>query len=204
MEDFRCMEGYVEMMVTESKLLKHANEVYTIGAYMLFEEQFMKFLEDYQGLVVCDKGEHVYEAIPDKYILKRWTKDIDLSLGSNSVGDVGKVRKRILLVIMLGGEKYNEVGSSNIKDLIGRRAKGERNIRKKSIVEIKCNQARAERKNALTHASRIKIVVQLSMNNEVLGRDLNFASSECQISLGTSNYGNVEPLNSLQQFINFM
>ncbi|KAI5650376.1 hypothetical protein M9H77_36381 [Catharanthus roseus] len=33
MEDFHCKEGLVEIMVTESKLLKHANKVYTIGAY---------------------------------------------------------------------------------------------------------------------------------------------------------------------------
>ncbi|KAI5650675.1 hypothetical protein M9H77_36680 [Catharanthus roseus] len=59
MEDFRCKERYVEMIVTKSKLLKHANEV-----------------------------------ILDKYILNRWTKDIDLSLGSSSIGDVGKVSKK--------------------------------------------------------------------------------------------------------------
>ncbi|KAI5683310.1 hypothetical protein M9H77_04538 [Catharanthus roseus] len=55
MEDFHCTEGYVEMMVIESKLFKHANEVYTIGAYRLFEEQFMKFLEYCRGLVVCNE-----------------------------------------------------------------------------------------------------------------------------------------------------
>ncbi|KAI5653820.1 hypothetical protein M9H77_31007 [Catharanthus roseus] len=119
MEDFRCKEEYVEMTVTESKLLKHANEVYTIGQYKIFEEKFMKFSENGQGLV----------ATPNKYILKRWTKDIDLSLCSSSVGDVGKVSKKDIA--------ENEVDSSNIKDLIGRSAKGERNIRKKSIVEIK-------------------------------------------------------------------
>ncbi|KAI5654586.1 hypothetical protein M9H77_31773 [Catharanthus roseus] len=76
----------------------------------------MKFSKYYQGLVVCNEGEHVYEmfnevgflcshylrifnilyvqAIPDKYILKRWTKYIDLSLGSSSVSDVGKVSKK--------------------------------------------------------------------------------------------------------------
>ncbi|KAI5662185.1 hypothetical protein M9H77_21508 [Catharanthus roseus] len=140
MEHFHCQEGFVEMMMTESKLLNHANEVYTLGAYRLFEEQFMKFPEYCQELMVCNEGEHVYEvwrpdiiafrytvfysvstlnisytykmfnkvgilcphclrifnifcvqAIPDKYILKRWTKDIDLSLGSSSVGDIGKV-----------------------------------------------------------------------------------------------------------------
>ncbi|KAI5661212.1 hypothetical protein M9H77_20535 [Catharanthus roseus] len=142
MEAFRCKEGFVEMIVTESKLLKHANEVYTIGAYRFFEEQFMKFSEYCQELVVCNEGEHVYEVlhpditsfrhtvvynestlnisctckmfnevgilcshclcifniicvqvIPNKYILKRWTKDVDLSLGSSSFGDLWKVSK---------------------------------------------------------------------------------------------------------------
>ncbi|KAI5647969.1 hypothetical protein M9H77_33974 [Catharanthus roseus] len=217
MDKFGCHnDRYAEKMVTESKLLKHANEVYTIGAYWLFEEQFMKLSEYCQGLV----------AIPDKYILKRWTKDIDLSLGSSNVGDLGKVSKKniggysawrreilrkfsnLIFASELNinaleyveegfrmmkdksasevGPYYvdnleNEVGSSNSKDLVGRHAKGERNIRKKSIVEKKCNQARAKRKRVLTHASRIKTVVQLSMNNEVFG-------SECKISLGTSNY----------------
>ncbi|KAI5674000.1 hypothetical protein M9H77_14364 [Catharanthus roseus] len=189
------------------------------------------------------------QTILNKYILKRWTKDIDLSLGSSSVGDVEKVRKKDIAgysawrremlrkfldlisasKLNINAREYleeefrmmkdkitskvgsyyidnleNKVGSSNIKDPVGRRAKGERNIRKKSIVEIKCNQARGKRKNALTHASRIKTIIQLSMDNEVLGRDLNFTSSKCEISFETSNYGNVEPLNSLQQFINFI
>ncbi|KAI5676270.1 hypothetical protein M9H77_07220 [Catharanthus roseus] len=204
MEDSCCKEGYVEMMVTESKLLKHANE-----------------------------------AILDKYILKRWKKDIDLSLGSSRVGDVGKVNKKDIAGYIFRfdfaneldinarecveegfrmmndniasevGPYYvdnleNEVGSSNIKDPVGRCVKGEHNIRKKSIVEIKCNQAKGKRKRALTHASRIKTTVHLCMNNEVLGRSVNFTSSECKISLGTSNYSNVEPLDGLQQFINFM
>ncbi|KAI5680828.1 hypothetical protein M9H77_02055 [Catharanthus roseus] len=174
MEDFRCKEGYV-MMVTESKLLKHANEVNIIGAYMLFEAQFMKFLEYCQELVLCNEGEHVYE-----------TKDIDLSLGSSDVGDVGKVSKKDItdynawrreielninawecieewfrmmkdkiaseVGLYYVDNSENEVGSSNIKDPVGRHAKGERNIRKKSIVEIKCNQIRGKRKIALMHA----------------------------------------------------
>ncbi|KAI5681898.1 hypothetical protein M9H77_03126 [Catharanthus roseus] len=223
MEDFCYKEGYIEMIVTKLKLLKHANEVYTIGAYKIFEEQFMKFPEYYQGLVVCNEREHMYEDIPDKYILKRWTKDIDFSLGSSNIGDVGKVRKKDISVKLninasesieegfrmikdnISSEvgpycvdnSDNEVGSSNIKDPVRRRAKGECNIRKKSIVEIKYNQARGKRKSALTHTSRIKTAIQLSMKNEVLGRNLNFTSSECEISLGTSNNGNVE-------FINFI
>ncbi|KAI5673043.1 hypothetical protein M9H77_13407 [Catharanthus roseus] len=140
---FCCKEGFVEMMVTESKLLKHANEVYIIGEYRLFEEHFMRFPDYCQELVVCNEGEYVYEvwclnitafrhtvvynestlctckmfnevgilcsyclcifnilcvqAIPHKYILKRWTKDIDLSLGSSNVSDVRKVSKNNIL-----------------------------------------------------------------------------------------------------------
>ncbi|KAI5678705.1 hypothetical protein M9H77_09655 [Catharanthus roseus] len=111
MEDFRCKERYVEMMVSESKLLKHANKVYTIGAYRLFEKYCMKFPEYYQGLL----------AISDKYIFKRWTKHIDFSLSNSSVGDVGKISKKNIA----------KVGFSNIKNLVGRYAKGEHNIRKK-------------------------------------------------------------------------
>ncbi|KAI5673042.1 hypothetical protein M9H77_13406 [Catharanthus roseus] len=95
-------------------------------------------------------------------------------------------------------DSENEVGSSKIKDPVGRCAKAEHNIRKKSIIEIKYNQANGKRKSALTHVSRIKTVVQLSINNEVLVRDLNFTSSECDISLGASS------CDGLQQFINFM
>ncbi|KAI5681872.1 hypothetical protein M9H77_03100 [Catharanthus roseus] len=149
------------------------------------------------GLVVCNEGEHVHEAIPDKHILKRWTKDIDLSLGSRSIGDVWKVsekdiagysasrremlRKFLDLIsaselninarecieegfrmmkdkIASEGGPYhvdnldNEVGSSNIKDPVGRCAQGECNKRKKSIVEIKCNQASSKRKRYVMHA----------------------------------------------------
>ncbi|KAI5671364.1 hypothetical protein M9H77_11728 [Catharanthus roseus] len=161
---FPYKEGCVEKMVTESTLLKYANEVYAIRAYRLFEEQFMKFSEYYQGLV-------------------RWTKDIDLSLDSSGVGDVRKVsnkdiagysawRREMLRKfsdLIFASElninaqeyiekgfrmtkdkisskvgPYYEVSSSNINDLVGRRTKGERNIRKKNIIEIKCNQARGK------------------------------------------------------------
>ncbi|KAI5676248.1 hypothetical protein M9H77_07198 [Catharanthus roseus] len=88
----------------------------------------------------------------------------------------------------------NKGGSSNTKDLFGRRAKGECNVRKKSIVEIMCNQEKGKRKSALMHASRIKMTVQLSMNNEALWRLVNAPSSECQISLGIFNSNDVEPL----------
>ncbi|KAI5653270.1 hypothetical protein M9H77_30457 [Catharanthus roseus] len=71
----------------------------------LFEEQFMKFPKYYQELVMFNEVGILYfhclrifnilyvQAIPDKYILKRWTNDIDLILGSSSVGDLGKVSK---------------------------------------------------------------------------------------------------------------
>ncbi|KAI5667494.1 hypothetical protein M9H77_17347 [Catharanthus roseus] len=64
-------------------------------------------------------------------------------------------------------------GSSYIKNSVGRRAKSERNIRKKSVVERKYNKVKRKRKSALTYASRIKMAIQLYMNNEVLGRVVN-------------------------------
>lgn len=61
MEDFPCNQGHVEMALPNSKLLQHANGIYTIEAYLLFEEQFMKFPEYCQGLVLSNDGQHVYE-----------------------------------------------------------------------------------------------------------------------------------------------
>lgn len=60
-EDFHYNQGCVEIVLPDSKLLQHANGVYNIGAYMLFERQFMRFLEYSQGLVVSNNGKHVYE-----------------------------------------------------------------------------------------------------------------------------------------------
>ncbi|KAI5683294.1 hypothetical protein M9H77_04522 [Catharanthus roseus] len=60
----------------------------------------------------------------------------------------------------------NEVGYSNIKDPVGRRAKGECNIRKKSIVKINCNQARGEGAHCVCVSSanpRSKLVIVLSL-----------------------------------------
>ncbi|KAI5648243.1 hypothetical protein M9H77_34248 [Catharanthus roseus] len=127
------------------------------------------------------------KAISDKYILKRWTKDIDLRAVSVFVmqGKREMLRKFSDLIsaskLNINARQYveegfrmmkdkiiaevgiyyvdnseNESGSSNTKYLVGRRAIGEHSIRKKNIVEIKCNQARGKRKSALTHASMIK------------------------------------------------
>ncbi|KAI5676141.1 hypothetical protein M9H77_07091 [Catharanthus roseus] len=162
-----------------------------------------------EARILCSDGLRIFnilyvQAILDKYILKRWTKDIDLSLGSSSVGDLGKVSKKDIVgysawrremlrqfsdlisgsELNINSREYveegfrmmkdkiasevgpyyvnnseNEVGPSNIKEPIGRRAKGECNIRKKSVVEKKCNQARGARKSALMYASRIKTTV---------------------------------------------
>ncbi|KAI5650456.1 hypothetical protein M9H77_36461 [Catharanthus roseus] len=101
-------------------------------------------------------------------------------------------------------KKENESGSSNIKDLVGMCAKRERDVRKKRIVKIKCNQAKGKRKSALKHASRIKIVVQLSITNEALGRIVNALSSGFELSLRISNFSDVETSSTLQTFINFM
>ncbi|KAI5674097.1 hypothetical protein M9H77_14461 [Catharanthus roseus] len=87
-----------------------------------------------------------------------------------------------------------EGGSSNVKDPVGRQ----------EIVEIKYNQEKGKRKGALTHASKIKTTVQLSMNNEVLGRIINVPGSEFELNLGISNCSDVKPSSNSQTFINFM
>ncbi|KAI5649568.1 hypothetical protein M9H77_35573 [Catharanthus roseus] len=179
--------GHIEMKVLELKLPQHANRVYTIGAYKLFENQFLKFLEYCQRLVntlnisctckmfievcvicsYCSRAFnfHCVQAILDKYIPKSQTKDIALSPHSSGVGDAEKVNK-----MEIAGSK-NEGRSSNIKDPVGRCTKGEYNVRKRSM-EINRNQTKSKRKSALTHTSRIKTVVQLSMNDEALGKKL--------------------------------
>ncbi|KAI5681823.1 hypothetical protein M9H77_03051 [Catharanthus roseus] len=163
------------------------------------------------------------QIIPDKYILERWTKNIALSWGSSGVGDSEKVNNKgnagssVWRMEMLrtfsylisaselnvNARKWNE-RSSIIKDLIGNRVKGEGNVRKKSIVEIRCNQVKEKRKNALMCASRNKMAVQLSMNNEALGKVVNAPSSECQFSSDISSYSNVEQSSTLQPLINFL
>ncbi|KAI5656934.1 hypothetical protein M9H77_25727 [Catharanthus roseus] len=102
------------------------------------------------------------ESILDKYILKRWTKYVDVSGSSSGIGDA---------------RKENEGRSSGIKDPIGRRAKGVHKVRKEGIAEIKYNQARGKRKSTLMRASRVKTNVQLSMTNEDLGKDFEYSNN---------------------------
>ncbi|XP_019157956.1 PREDICTED: protein FAR-RED IMPAIRED RESPONSE 1-like [Ipomoea nil] len=84
-ENFRCAQGVPAMMMEHVKLLSHAREVYTIEIYFLFEEQFMKGSACHQEMVVNDGHQQKYHvwrpdidiiSIPDKYILKRWTKKV--------------------------------------------------------------------------------------------------------------------------------
>ncbi|KAI5661842.1 hypothetical protein M9H77_21165 [Catharanthus roseus] len=164
---------------------------------------------------------HGVQTILDKYILKRW-KNISLSWGSIGVGDAEKVNNkgntsssawRIEMFkfsnliyaskLNVNAQEWSE-GSSIIYDPIGSCAKGERNVRKKSIVEIRCNQVQGKRNNALMCASRNKTAVQLSMNNEALGKVVNASISVCQFSLGISSYSNVEQSSTLQPLINIL
>ncbi|KAI5654658.1 hypothetical protein M9H77_31845 [Catharanthus roseus] len=256
------------MVLRDSKLLQHASRIYTIGAYMLFERQFIRFPEFRQELVVSNHGEHLYEiwrldisafkhlvvynehtfsilctckmfsevsilcshclrvlnkhcvqAIIDKYILERWTKNIGLSWESTGVGDAETVnkgnaassvwrmemlRKIVAEVGLYHVDNLENEGLSIIKDSIGSRAKGELNVRERSIVEIRCNQVKGKRKNALIFASRNNTVVQLSINNAALGKDVNAPSSECLFSLGISSYSDVEPSSTLQPLLTFL
>ncbi|KAI5663131.1 hypothetical protein M9H77_22454 [Catharanthus roseus] len=131
---------------------------------------------------------HCIQTISDKYILERWTKNIDLSWGNNKGNVVSSVWRMEMLMkfsnlvstskLNMNAQEWNK-GLSIIKDPIGSHAKGKRNIRKKSIVEIRCNQVKGKKKNSLMCASRNKTAIQLSMNNEALGKVMNAPSSEC-------------------------
>ncbi|KAI5657585.1 hypothetical protein M9H77_26378 [Catharanthus roseus] len=70
-----------------SQMSKHANGGYTIGVYKRFENQFMKFPEYCQGLVVSGNGEHIYEV---------WHPNITVLdiQGSRGVSDAKKVNKK--------------------------------------------------------------------------------------------------------------
>ncbi|KAI5676360.1 hypothetical protein M9H77_07310 [Catharanthus roseus] len=158
MENFHCKEVFSETMVTESKLLKHANEVYTIGACRLFEKQFMKFPNYCQELVgssnfgdvgKVSKNDIVNYSAWRREMLRRFSDLIstsELNINARECIEEGFRMLKDKIAYEVGhyyvDDLDNEVGSSKIKDPVGRHAKGERNIRKKSIVEIKCNQAR--------------------------------------------------------------
>ncbi|XP_019167279.1 PREDICTED: protein FAR-RED IMPAIRED RESPONSE 1-like [Ipomoea nil] len=93
-EDFRCAQGVPAMLIDNVKLLSHAREVYTIEIYFLFEEQLMKGSACHQEVVFNDGCKLFSEmgilcchcirildincvaSIPDKYIMKRWTKKV--------------------------------------------------------------------------------------------------------------------------------
>ncbi|KAI5649155.1 hypothetical protein M9H77_35160 [Catharanthus roseus] len=87
----------------------------------------------------------------------------------------------------------NEGRSSDIKDRVGRRAKRVRN----------CNKAKGKMKSNLMCVSMIKTVVQLSMTNEDLGKNLNAPSSDSQLSLEIYNSGNAEPSSNSKTFSRF-
>ncbi|KAI5648785.1 hypothetical protein M9H77_34790 [Catharanthus roseus] len=169
MEYFYCKEGYVEMIVTKSKLLKNANEVYTIGAYRLFKEQFMKFPEYCQGLV--KEGYYWLWCLEERKMLRKFSNLIstsELNINDWECVEEGFRMMKDKIASEVGpyyvNNSDNEVVSSNIKDPVRSCTKGECNIRKKNIVEIKCNQARGKRKSALTHASRIKAAFMCMTN----------------------------------------
>ncbi|KAI5653543.1 hypothetical protein M9H77_30730 [Catharanthus roseus] len=136
LEDFRCKEGYVEMMVTESKFLKHVNEVglayamrastssvgnvrkvskNNIAGYSAWRR---KMLRKFSNLISANKL-----SVEERFRM----------MNDNITFEVG---------LYYVDSSNNEVDSSIIKDPVRRRAKGERNIRKKSILDIKYNQAR--------------------------------------------------------------
>ncbi|KAI5661784.1 hypothetical protein M9H77_21107 [Catharanthus roseus] len=148
MKDFCCKEGYVKMIVTESKVQKHANEVYTIGVYKLFEEYL-------GGTSIGDVEKVSKKDIAGcsawrRYMFKKLSNLIsasELNLHARECVEKGFRMMKDKIASKVGpyyiDNSNNEIGSSIIKDPVRRRAKGERNIKKKSFVDIMCSQARA-------------------------------------------------------------
>ncbi|XP_031105255.1 protein FAR1-RELATED SEQUENCE 5-like [Ipomoea triloba] len=87
-EDVRCSQGVPTMAMDHIKILSHARDIYTIEIYYLFEEQFLKGASCYQdcklftetGILCCHclriLNVHCVSEVPNKYILKRWTKRV--------------------------------------------------------------------------------------------------------------------------------
>ncbi|KAI5653119.1 hypothetical protein M9H77_11273 [Catharanthus roseus] len=164
-------------------------------------------------------------SISDKYLLKRWTNDIALSRGSSRVSNAEKFNKKHIASSIFKFDSASEL-KVNARECVEEKFRtmkdkiiaevgpyyidnleyegGSSNIKIQLIGERNYNQAKRKRKSVLTHASRVKMVVQLSMNNEALGRGANALSSESEFSLGISNCRDVEPSSTFQTFINFM
>ncbi|KAI5677324.1 hypothetical protein M9H77_08274 [Catharanthus roseus] len=104
-EDFCCNQGHVEMKVLDSKLLQRANRVYTIGAYKLFENQFMKFPEYCQGFV-------------DPMMAR-----IELNMDAQEYVEEGLRTMKDKIITEVGPHyvynSKNASGSSNVKDPVG-------------------------------------------------------------------------------------
>ncbi|KAI5656505.1 hypothetical protein M9H77_25298 [Catharanthus roseus] len=91
----------------------------------------------------------------------------ELNVNARECVEEGFKMMRHRIVVEVGPYRVDDLGnkgSSIIKDPTGSRAKRERN----------CNQVKGKRKNALMRASRNKMVIQLSMNNEALEKVVNF------------------------------
>ncbi|CAH9077211.1 unnamed protein product [Cuscuta europaea] len=41
-QDFRCLEGTIEMILLQESILSHARDVYTLEIFKLFQEQYLK------------------------------------------------------------------------------------------------------------------------------------------------------------------
>ncbi|KAI5662533.1 hypothetical protein M9H77_21856 [Catharanthus roseus] len=131
---------------------------YQIFVEVIFNGEATTNIEDFR----CNQG----------CVEMRWTKNIVLSRRSTRIDNIKKVNKKDIGISSVWRRQMirkfsdlisakNEEASSNIKYPIDSHAKRERNIRKKSIVEIWCNQAKGRRKNALMmSASRTKMTVQ--------------------------------------------
>ncbi|XP_019163576.1 PREDICTED: protein FAR1-RELATED SEQUENCE 5-like [Ipomoea nil] len=200
-EDFRCAQGVPTMMMKHVKLLLHARDVYTIEIYFLFEEQFMKGNACHQEMVLNDgcqfkwtkkvaDGRDVntspmfYRAgvSPSIWAVEicRKFQRLIVSSQDNSVTRqfcdeaVEDAKKKV--EVEIGYVHIEECGVSSSSGVIqnpsNRRSKGERNVRRSSVIEKKYSVARGRRSVANKVASSTKGVVQslvLEIISEIAG-----------------------------------
>ncbi|OMO95747.1 hypothetical protein COLO4_15687 [Corchorus olitorius] len=86
-KDFQCMHGSVTRAIKNCAILVHASEAYTHEIYKRFEKEFLDGIALTWKQVSCEGTNCTFEVevvgndnsrirkIPEKYILKRWTKD---------------------------------------------------------------------------------------------------------------------------------
>ncbi|KAJ8423422.1 hypothetical protein Cgig2_032672 [Carnegiea gigantea] len=94
-EDHRCSKGTAEMVFPSVNILKYALSVYTVEAFLMFENEFIDSASYNYKEVGSSSSDRVLHAcsvkqVPDQYINKRWCKGIKDGQILDSENSVGK------------------------------------------------------------------------------------------------------------------